>query len=37
VSEGGDLEQAYATALALVCGLLVANVCAGALKRRLAR
>ncbi|MBU3889300.1 phosphate ABC transporter permease PstA [Methylosinus sp. KRF6] len=37
VSEGGDLEQAYATALALVCGLLIANLCAGALKRRLAR
>jgi hypothetical protein len=29
--------RVYATALALVCGLLIANVCAGALKRRLAR
>jgi phosphate transport system permease protein len=37
VSEGADLKQAYATALVLVIGLLVANVCAGLLKRRLAR
>ncbi len=37
VSEGADLEQAYATALVLVVGLLITNVCAGLLKRRLAR
>jgi phosphate transport system permease protein len=37
VSEGVDLEQAYATALVLVVGLLITNVCAGLLKRRLAR
>jgi phosphate transport system permease protein len=37
VSEGTDLEQAYATALVLVVGLLVTNFCAGLFKRRLAR
>jgi phosphate transport system permease protein len=37
VSEGADLEQAYATALVLVIGLLLANGCAALLKRRLAR
>lgn len=37
VSEGADLEQAYATALVLVVGLLLANGCAALLKRRLAR
>jgi phosphate transport system permease protein len=37
VSEGADLEQAYATALVLVAGLLFANGCAALLRRRLAR
>jgi ABC-type phosphate transport system permease subunit len=37
VSEGDDLEQAYATALVLVAGLLFANGCAALLRRRLAR
>jgi len=37
VSEGADLAQAYATALVLIVGLLLANGCAALIKRRLAR
>jgi len=35
VSEGADLQQAYATALVLVVGLLLANGCAALIKRRI--
>ena len=37
VSEGSDLAQAYATALVLIVGLLLANGCAALIKRRLDR
>ncbi len=37
VSEGAGVEQAYATALVLLAGLLTANGCAALLKRRFAR
>ncbi len=35
VSEGADLQQAYATALVLLVGLLLANGCAALIKRRI--
>ena len=37
VSEGRDLKQAYATALVLVLGLLLANACAALFKHRFLR